>query len=76
MNNKRRGLLQLAIQTLEKASDYISQALEAEQDCLDNIPENLQSSEAYEKMEAAVDNLESAIDSIDNAKESIEAASE
>lgn len=40
------------------------------------IPENLQDSERYQKMESAIDNLESAIDSIDEAKESIDAASE
>ena len=52
MNNKRRDLLKLAVQLLERASGYVSQALDAEQDCLDNMPENLQSSERYEKMEA------------------------
>ena len=76
MNNKRRDLLKLAMRALEKASDYISQALEEEQDCLDNVPESLQSSEMYEKMEAAIDNLESAIDSIDSAKESVGEAAE
>lgn len=76
MNNKRRELLKQSIQMLEKAFDYVSQALDEEQDCLGGIPENLQASEAYEKMEAAIDNLESAIDSIDSAKESIEVASE
>ena len=43
--------------------------------CLDNMPENLQSSERYEKMEAAIDSLEAAIESIDSAKESIGEAS-
>ena len=75
MNNKRRDLLKLAVQLLERASGYVSQALDAEQDCLDNMPENLQSSERYEKMEAAIDSLEAAIESIDSAKESIEEAS-
>lgn len=70
MNNKRRDLLKLAVQLLERASGYVSQALDAEQDCLDNMPENLQSSERYEK-----DSLEAAIESIDSAKESIEDAS-
>lgn len=75
MNKNRRDLLKLAVQMLEKASDYVSQALEGEQDCLDNMPENLQYSEKYEKMEAAIDNLEEAVESIDSAKESIEEAS-
>lgn len=78
MNNKRRDLLKLAINLLERASGYVDQALDAEQDCLDNMPENLQSSEneRYEKFEAAIANLESAIESIDSAKESIEYAVE
>lgn len=75
MNNERRDLLRLAVQVLEKASEYISQALDAEQDCLDNMPENLQWSERCEKMEDAISNLEAALESIDSAKESIEDAS-
>ena len=51
MNNKRRELLRLASGLLSKASDYVSQALDGEQDCLDNMPENLQYSEKYEKIE-------------------------
>lgn len=76
MNNKRRDLLKAALQLLDNAYNYVSKALDAEQDCLENMPENLQLSEKCEKMEAAIDSLESAIDSIDNAKESIEAAVE
>ena len=77
MNDKRRStLLQLAVPLLQKASDYVSQVLDAEEDALDNIPENLCGSERYEKIESAIDNLEDAIESIDNAKESIEAAAE
>lgn len=75
MNNKKRYLLKSAVQILEQAHDYVSAALEDEQDCLDNMPENLQSSEKYEKMEEAISNLESAIESIENAKDSIESAS-
>lgn len=76
MNNKRRDLLKLAVGLLKQASGHVDRALEAEQDCLDNMPENLQFSEKYEKMEAAIENLEAAIESIDSAMESIEAASE
>lgn len=74
MNNRRRHLLSLAIQMLDKACDYASQALDAEQDSLDNIPENLQSSERTEKMEAVISCLELAVENIDNARESIEEA--
>ena len=54
----------------------ISRALDEEQDCLDNMPENLQESDRYQKMESAIENLESAVDSIDEAKASLDAASE
>lgn len=76
MNNKRRDLLRLAIQYLDKACDYVGQALDEEQDCFDNMPENLESSERYEKMESAISNLYDAIEDIDSAKENIEGACE
>ena len=40
----------------------------------DNLPENLQNSERYETMEAAIDSLEEAIDKIDEAKDHIDDA--
>ena len=74
MNNKRRDLLRLAISSLEQASEYISRALDQEQDCLDNMPENLQYSERYEKMEDVISHLEESIENIDEAKNSVEEA--
>lgn len=74
MNNKRRDLLRLAISSLEQASEYISRALDQEQDCLDNMPENLQCSERYEKMEDIISHLEESIENIDEAKENVEEA--
>lgn len=61
---------------LECASNIVSRVLDEEQDCLDNMPENLQSSEKYERMEAAIDKLEETIEQIDIAKENIDEASE
>lgn len=75
MNNKRRDLLRLAGNMLDRALGYVTRALDAEQDCLDNMPENLQYSERYEKMEAAIDNLETAVERIDEAKDCLEEAS-
>lgn len=75
MNNKRRGvLLKLAVPSLEKAASYVSQVLDDEQDALDNIPENFESTDRYAKIEEAIESLEEAIESIDSAKESVEAA--
>lgn len=76
MNNKRRAILKKAIDTLEIASNYINNVLDEEQDSLDNMPENLGSSEKYSKMEAAIEKLEDAIEQIDDAKDCIEEASE
>ena len=76
MNKERREQLSRAQKMLDDASGIISAALDQEQDCIDNMPENLLDSERVQKMELAIDNLESAINSIDEAKESIECASE
>lgn len=76
MNNKRRESLKDAKMYLERASNIVSRVLDEEQDCLDNMPENLQSSERYERMEAAIDKLEEAIEQIDSAGENIDGAAE
>lgn len=41
MNRTRRELLNRAKILLDQASELISTALDQEQDCLDNMPENL-----------------------------------
>lgn len=60
---------------LGTASGLVSTALEQEEDALDNMPENLQGSERYEKTEAAVDLLNDASEYIDSAIEKINEAS-
>lgn len=75
LNNKRRDLLKSAIMYLDRASNMVSAASEQEQDCLDNMPENLQMSEQCERMEAAIDYLEDAVSHIDEARSKIEEAS-
>ncbi len=72
MNNKKRESLRDACMYLERASGIVSKVLEEEEDCLDNMPENLQMSEKYEMMESAIDRLEDAIEQIDDARENIE----
>lgn len=75
MNNRKRDKLKEAKILLGKASGLISSVLEEEEDCLDNMPENLQASEKYERMEDAISKLESAVEHIDNAQEDIDEAS-
>lgn len=75
MNKERRTSLKKAIDLLDRAIIIINSACEAEQDCLDNMPENLQDSDRCIRMEEAIDNLESALEKIDEAKDCVTAAS-
>ena len=74
MNNKTRGRLQDALRMLSNAAAIVENVCDDEQDCIDNFPENLQSSEAFEHMEAAADSLNDALEKIDDAKEHIQSA--
>ena len=69
MNKRRRLSIKTAISYLDMALDLIRNAKYEEQDSLDNMPENLQSSERCDAMEEAIDNLEDAISSIEEARE-------
>ncbi len=71
MNDKRRKRLSEASALLSRASNIISDVLDEEQDCLDNMPENLQYSDRYESMEAAVDRLNDALSELDSAENSL-----
>lgn len=74
MNNKRRDLLRSAKPLLMQAASIIEKAAEQESDCLDNMPENLQDTDRYDKMERAVESMEAAIEHIENAQECIDEA--
>lgn len=76
MNNQKREKLKLARDYLSRASDIVSGVLEDEQDCLDNMPENLQYSDRYERMEAAVGKLEDGLNNIEAAEECLSDAAE
>lgn len=71
MNNKKRDRLRKALSLISEATDIVSDVLYEERDCLDNMPENLSSSERYEAMENAIDNLENAVDHLSEASEAI-----
>ncbi len=74
MNKKRRELLKSAIPFLTQAASIIERAVEQESDCLDNMPENLQDSDRYEKMEKAVENLDAALEHIETIKDCVSEA--
>ncbi len=74
MNEKRRGRLRDALKMLSNAASLVESVCDSEQDALDNYPENLQGTERFEHMEAAVDSLNDALEKIDDAKGYIESA--
>ena len=74
MNNVRRKELQRIYDILADAKDNIEILMDEEEDYKDNIPENLQGSERYEKAEEACDNLYEAISNIEEALDCIENA--
>ena len=67
MNSKRRAYLKSAVDMLRQSKSIVERAQEAEQDALDNLPENLEDSERYSKMENAADSLSDACDALDEA---------
>ena len=56
--------------------DIIENALNEEEDCLDNMPENLQDSDRCSNMEDAIDNMENSIELIEEAIEYLNKAIE
>ena len=74
MNKKRRELLKSAMPFLTQAANIIERVSEQESDCLDNIPENFQDTDRYEKMERTVESLEAALEHIDVAQDYINEA--
>lgn len=65
-----------AVSLLEAALKIADAVRYEEQECLDNMPENLEGSYRYEKMENAVDKLEDAISNIEEACDALGEASE
>jgi hypothetical protein len=61
---------------LDAAEGQISTALDEEQECIDNMPENLEDSERYEKMELTIECLEDALSGLDEVRNNIENAKE
>lgn len=76
MNKSRRSRLIEAMEKMNLAKAIVLAVLEEEESALDSLPENLQSSERADKMEAAIEAMNEAIDSITEAHASLEKASE
>ena len=76
MNKARRKELQEVIEKINEAREELERIMNDEEEYRDNMPENLQSSEKYEKaddaccsMQDAIDQLEEAVTNIENAQE-------
>lgn len=74
MNNEKRKVLRSALSHIQLASDMTKSVLSQETDDLNNMPENLEGSQTYEKMEQAVELLEDALDSLEEASSQIQDA--
>lgn len=74
MNKEKRNDLSTARELLDRAKGIVSSVRDREQDCLDNMPENLEGSERYSTMESAIDSLDDVIDKIEEAQDSIDEA--
>lgn len=76
MNKVRRKNLQAIIDRLEDIKADLEEIAYEEEEYRDNIPENIQGSEKYERADEACDNLNDAADTLDEVIESITTAME
>ena len=74
MNRIRRKALNDIKDQIEMLRCTLEQLAEEEEEYRNNMPENLQGSERYEKADEACDSLNSALDSLDEAVEHIDEA--
>ena len=76
MNNIRRGNLWEIIANIEKIKNKLELLRDEEDEYIENIPENFQSSERYEKAVNARECMEEAVYSLEEAVNNIETATE
>lgn len=76
MNKERRKRINSVINKIEDIKEELSMILEEEEMYRDNMPENFQSSEKYERADQACDNLQESTDDLDSIIEMLEMASE
>lgn len=67
MNKIRRKELNEIVSEIQVAKEKLEIILSEEEECRDNIPENLQQSENYEIIENTCFLLQDAVDNLDNA---------
>lgn len=64
LNNARRVRLKNAVKYLEMAGEIVSSVSDIENDIVDNVPENLQSSDRYDMMVSCAESLEDAYEKL------------
>ena len=76
MNKPRRKTLQVLLDQLAEIRDTLETIKNEEEECRNNMPENLHGSERYEKADSTCDDLYNAVSNLEEAAENIEAAIE
>ncbi len=76
MNRTRRKTLEEIYDKLSEMKELLEQVKDEEEECRDNIPENLWGSERYEKADEACNNLDFAASSLEEVLDYIESAKE
>jgi len=76
MNAEKRKELAKAIELMEEAKGIIESISEQEQECFDNLSENLQQSERGQRFSEIASSLSDVVSTIDEAISEVESASE
>ena len=66
MNKSRRQRIRDVRREIESCKESLQKILDEEQDCFDNMPENLQGSMRGSDSEDAIDIMESCIEDLEN----------
>ena len=66
MNKLRKQKIREIRKEIENCKDSLQKILDEEQDCFDNMPENLQGSMRGSDSEDAIDTMESCIEDLEN----------
>ena len=72
MNKQRRATLNQISELISNVYEDLESCKDQEEEYRDNMPENLQGSERYEKADNAVNMLEEALESLQQAMDNIE----
>lgn len=76
MNKERRKSLREIQSKLDRLGQDLETLKEEEEEYRDNMPENLQESERYQRADEVCDLLQEALENLDNAYQQIEEAVE